>query len=62
MEELTIKKGKHFEKMSDRIIKYRNAPTKVSWKYIFQENSNYDHGTIVHMSFLFFIIEKSVDR
>lgn len=46
MEELTIKKGKHFVKMSDRIVKYRKAPTKVSWKYIFQENCNYNLGTI----------------
>jgi len=45
MKEVTIKKGKHFVKMDDRITKYRKAPTKVSWKYIFQENCNYNLGT-----------------
>ena len=41
-----IKKGKHFVNLKNRQLKIRKKPTSVSWKYIFQDNCNYNLGDV----------------
>lgn len=44
MKEITIKKNRHFVRWKDRIFKFRKAPQKVTWNYMFNENCKYKHA------------------